>query len=78
MSVEAAAASGDERELLVAMRNKVAKTLDDERTLARDLAALTKRLREITQDIAALDAREEQEGGDGAEESPDEEWADDY
>lgn len=77
MSVLDAAESGNERELLVAMRNRVATAIDDEKTASRDLAALTKRLREITQDIAALDVQIE-EGGDGAEEAPDEEWDDDY
>lgn len=77
MSVLDAAESGNERELLVAMRNRVATAIDDEKTASRDLAALTKRLREITQDIAALDVQVE-EGGDGAEEAPDEEWDDDY
>jgi hypothetical protein len=35
--------------------------------MARDLAALTKRLMDTAREIAALDAREAQEAGEGAE-----------
>lgn len=73
MSVTQAASEGTDRQLLVAMRDRVAKAVENENTAARDLAALTKRLREITNDIRALDARESEEGT-GAVDSPDEEF----
>lgn len=62
-SVSEAAASGTTRELLVAMRSRIAKAVEDEGTPARDLAALTKRLVEVVRDIEAIDAREAQEVG---------------
>lgn len=55
----AAAVRGDERELLEAMRDRVAQELDSDALAARDLAALTKRLREIVAEIKALPGEEE-------------------
>ena len=51
-----AAASGDERALLVALRERVAKTVSDAGCPPRDLAALSRRLQELSRDIAGLDA----------------------
>lgn len=66
-----AADNGTTRELLVAMRARIAKAVEDANTPARDLAALTKRLVEVVRDIEAIDAREEQESSraDSAEDS---------
>ena len=61
-SVTEAADGGTTKELLVAMRARIAKAVEDPNTPARDLAALTKRLVEVVRDIEAIDAREEQEG----------------
>lgn len=60
-SVTAAAARGTTRELLVAMRQRIATAVQDPNTLARDLAALTKRLVEIVKEIDAIDAVSKQE-----------------
>ncbi|WP_454199577.1 hypothetical protein [Nocardia sp. Marseille-Q1738] len=60
-TVTDAADNGTTRELLVAMRTRIAKAVEDPNTPARDLAALTKRLVEVVRDIEAIDAREEQE-----------------
>lgn len=71
-TVTQAAAEGTTRELLVAMRARIAKAVEDPNTPARDLAALTKRLVEVVRDIEAIDAREAQEGandGDVADEA---------
>lgn len=72
-TVTQAAREGTPRELLVAMRDRVATAVENPNTAARDLAALTKRLREITLDIEAIDAQaaEEAEQRDAA---PDEPW----
>lgn len=67
-TVTQAAAGGDTRELLVAMRSRIAVAVEDPITPARDLAALTKRLSDIAIAIAAMDAADEQEAsGDAAE-----------
>lgn len=66
LSVTAAATKGTARQLLVAMRDRVALAVEDKNTAARDLAALTRRLREISRDIEAIDARDAGEV-DGAE-----------
>lgn len=60
-TVTEAADGGTTRELLVAMRARIAKAVEDPNTPARDLAALTKRLVEVVRDIEAIDARDEQE-----------------
>lgn len=60
-SVAQAAADGDARGTLIGMRARVATAIDDPNTPARDLAALTRRLMEITKDIEAMDARDQDE-----------------
>ena len=60
-SVTQAAKDGTPRELLVAMRDRIARAVDDEKTSPRDLAALTRRLNEVVRDIEQIDARAEQE-----------------
>lgn len=66
-TVTEAADGGTTRELLAAMRSRIAKAVEDPNTPARDLAALTKRLTEVVRDIEAIDAREEQDGAGRAE-----------
>lgn len=70
-SVTQAADAGSTRELLVAMRTRIAKAVENENTPARDLAALTKRLVEVVRDIEAIDARAEQEAAKSANATPD-------
>lgn len=53
--VSNAAASGDRRRLLVAMRNLIAEKLDEVSISSRDLASLTKRLADIGAEIEAID-----------------------
>lgn len=76
MTIEAAADSEDERELLVALRTAIAQALD-EGVLARDLASLTRRVMEINREIAAIDAMASK-GGDGVVDTPAEQWDGDY
>lgn len=73
MTVTQAAATGTERELLVAMRSRIARAVDDPATAARDLASLTKRLNEVVRDIKAIDAREKQEAAKSGP-TADEDW----
>ena len=68
MSVTKAAANGTTRDLLIAMRDRVALDVENPNTQSRDLAALTRRLMEITKEIEAIDARSAEESLDG--ESP--------
>jgi hypothetical protein len=73
-SVTEAASTGTHRELLVALRDRVASTVADPNCPPRDLAALSRRLQEIAKEIAALDAAD---GGDDvrvAAATPDEGW----
>lgn len=72
MSVSEAAESGNRLQELIAMRRVIARHVDSDLTLARDLAALTRRQMEISREIESL--RMESEGdaiGDAAD-SPDE------
>jgi hypothetical protein len=72
LTVTQAAEKGTPRDLLVAMRDRVAKDVESLNTPARDLAALTRRLIEITKEIEAIDAAGEE--GDGNDPTPDEGW----
>jgi len=62
-----AAEADDLLEELRSMRRRIAVTLDDSSTPARDLAALSRRQIELGRDIAAILARESQEAGRGAD-----------
>jgi hypothetical protein len=75
LTVTKAAASGVRRDLLVALRMRIARAADDPNTPARDLAALSRRLLDIAKEIEAIDAKD---GGDAvavAAATPDEVWA---
>lgn len=74
VTVSAAAAGGDRRELLVALRARIAKTVEDPNTPARDLAALSRRLLEIAKDIEALDLAAGDDDVGQAAATPDEAW----
>lgn len=74
-SIVQAATDGDQLELLVAMRGRVATAVQDPNCPPRDLAALTRRLQEIAREIDALEAKARQEADEDAESrTPDEEW----
>lgn len=49
--------------MLIATRDRIAVTLDNPETPARDLASLSKRLMEISREIEKLQAAEEEHGG---------------
>ncbi|MDV7244491.1 MULTISPECIES: hypothetical protein [Rhodococcus] len=59
LSVAQAAKSGSHRDLLVAMRDRIADTVTNGNCPPRDLASLTKRLQDIANEIEAIDARED-------------------
>lgn len=75
LTVAQAAATGDHRALLVAMRERIAKTVSDADCPPRDLAALTRRLQDIAKEIEAIDLRAKEDGADAADVAADEEWA---
>ena len=64
-SVAQAAKSGNQRELLVSMRDRIAETVSKPDCPPRELASLTKRLQDIVRDIAALDAVESENANNG-------------
>lgn len=61
LSAVEAAEKGDTRALMVAMRNRIAREVDNPNTPGRDLASLTKRLADVVREIEAIDARDEQD-----------------
>lgn len=73
-SVTAAAAGGDQLELLVSLRKRVAETVEDPNCPPRDLAALSRRLQELSKEIAALEIKAKQEAAEDGDRTPDEEW----
>ena len=72
-TVSAAAASGSRRDVLVALRDLTARSLD-EGVPPRDLASLTRRLLEITKEIEAIDAASSGDSVGKAAATPDESW----
>lgn len=74
LSVAEAAATGDERALLVSIRERIAYTVSDPACPPRDLASLTRRLQDIAERIAAIDLRAKEEGADAADVAADEAW----
>lgn len=75
LTVAAAAATGDSKQLLLALRDRVARTVEDPNCPPRDLAALSRRLQEINRDIEAIVAREKQEAAENGDGHPDEAFA---
>jgi len=65
LNVAQAAATGDHRKLLVAMRERIARAVADPDCPPRDLAALTRRLQDIAREIELIDARAAEEGEHG-------------
>ena len=74
LSVAQAAATGDHRALLVAMRERIAQAVSNPECPPRDLAALTRRLQDIAKEIEAIDLRAKEEGADAADVADDEAW----
>jgi hypothetical protein len=60
-TVASAAADGDQLELLIAMRDRIAIEISDMTCPARDLSSLTLRLQTIAEKIAALQERQLQD-----------------
>lgn len=66
-TIHDAADKGSARDLLVQMRNRIAKTLDEPNCPARDQASLSRRLLEIRKEIEAIDAAAKQEADESGE-----------
>lgn len=66
-TVAEAAQGGNHRDLLVTMRDRIAKTVTDPDCPPRDLASLTRRLQDIAKEIAAIDARDAENEGSGGD-----------
>ena len=73
-TVAQAAASGTYRDLLVAMRERIAQAVSSPDCPPRDLASLTRRLNDIAKEIDSLDLRAKQEAVEGGSSGADETW----
>ena len=67
MSVTEAAELGDHKGLLVAMRERIASAVSASECPPRDLASLTRRLQDISKEIAAIDHAEKAEAERGGQ-----------
>lgn len=74
-SVKSAAESGSHAKLLVALRSRIAADIDNPNTPPRDIAALSRRLLEISADLELLAASEKADDIGEAAATPDQEWA---
>ncbi len=61
-TVTQAAKTGNQKELLVALRDRIAKAVEDPNTPPRDLASLARRLQEIAKKLSGIQAQEAEEG----------------
>lgn len=75
-TVKSAADSGGRRDLLVALRSRIAKDIDNANTPPREVASLSRRLLEIVREIEALDAEAGTDDIGQAAATPDEQWTD--
>lgn len=57
-SISAAIAHGDRLDELRAIHRRLANVMDDEKTLARDIASVSRRQLEVSREIAELEAEE--------------------
>lgn len=73
-SVTQAAAGGTQLELLVALRKRLAATVQDPNCPPRDLAALSRRLLEIAREIEAIESETKEDEMTTAAGTPDEPW----
>lgn len=73
-TVSEAARSGNELDLLVAMRDRVADAISDPECPKRDLASLTLRLSNIVKDIRAVESAEGDDELGQAANTPDAEF----
>jgi hypothetical protein len=64
LTIEQAAAADDQLALLIALRSRLATACQNEETPARDLAALSRRLVDVSQDIRTLRAQLQEEEGE--------------
>lgn len=71
-TITQAAADGTKRELLVAMRDRIAKSVEDPKCPPRDLASLSRRLMELAKEIEALEPEDGAGDGSSDGETPDE------
>jgi hypothetical protein len=69
------AAGGTRRDLLVALRDRIAGDIDADDVHPRDMAALSRRLLEIAREIEAIDAGEKGDDVGDAASTPDEPWS---
>lgn len=74
LTVAQAAATGDRLKLLVAMQERISTTVTDEKCPPRDLAALTRRLQDISEEIEALKLKAKQEAMRDGDSRPAEAW----
>lgn len=74
-SVMQAASSGTHRDLLVAMRERIAAAVSDPDCPPRDLASLTRRLQDIAKEIETIDQRAKQNSEENGP-AGDEPWDD--
>lgn len=74
LTVAEAAETGDELDLLVAMKARLAKAVSDVNCPPRDLSSLTRRLQDVSREIAAITEQRRREGEENAT-TPDEDFS---
>lgn len=74
MSVLQAATKGSRREVLVALRARIARAVSDPKTHPRDLSTLVTRLQDIIREIEEIDLLAKAQEDESDDEVPDEDF----
>ena len=74
-TVTSAAQNGTQKDILVALRDRIAKAIDDPATPARDLTSLSKRLLDVNKELSLIESAEKEEQEALEHDTSDEEWA---
>ena len=74
-TVTSAAQNGTQKDSLVALRDRIAKAIDDPATPARDLTSLSKRLLDVNKELSLIESAEKEEQEALEHDTSDEEWA---
>ena len=74
LTVSEAAKTGSHKALLISTRDRIARTVDNPDCPPRDLAALTRRLTDISKELEAIAARDAEEDEGASADTDDDSW----
>lgn len=73
-TVTSAAQNGTQEDLLIALRDRIAKSIDDPATPARDLTSLSKRILDVNKELSLIQSAKKEEQEALEHDTGDENW----